>query len=198
MRRFEETAEKERTQRAKRRGAARMGCGKSKAASAPTSLPAGQRVTFGANAVQAEQNLISSSSDGAAAIATPGRGRGGVGAESLRDRPALQTTAEAAVVGGRAASGTGGSGEGSGAAIQSGKHASASWDLPANRSTLPPVKLRGGKPADFASMVPTFEARLELSLEDVTGPIDPQQVQKPPTPRTALSPGVTLVSVLDA
>ena len=45
-----------------------------------------------------------------------------------------------------------------------------------------------GKLGAFASMVPMMEAQLERSLEDVTGPIDPQQVQNPPAPRTALSP----------
>ena len=47
---------------------------------------------------------------------------------------------------------------------------------------------RGGKLGAFASMVPMLEAQLERSLEDVTGPIDPQQVQKPPAPRIALVP----------
>ena len=59
---------------------------------------------------------------------------------------------------------------------------------PANRPTLPPVELRGGKFGASISMVPMMEAQLELRLEDVTGPIDPQQVQKPPAPRTALLP----------
>jgi len=105
----------------------------------------------------------------------------------LRDRPALQTTSEAApaegmphtvVVEGRASGGTGGSGESSGAALRPGTHAPGSGHQPANRPTLPPVELRGGKLGDFASMVRTIEAQLERSLEDVTGPIDPQQVQK--------------------
>ena len=47
---------------------------------------------------------------------------------------------------------------------------------------------RGGKLGAFASMVPMLEAQLERSLEDVTGPIDPQQVHKPPAPRTTLPP----------
>ena len=66
-------AEEERTQRARRRGAASMGCGQSKDGSAPTSLPAeqaGERVASGAIAVQAEPQPISSSSDGAPAPAT--------------------------------------------------------------------------------------------------------------------------------
>ena len=48
--------------------------------------------------------------------------------------------------------------------------------------------LPGSKIGTFASMVPMMEAQLERSLEDITGPIDPQQVQKPPAPRTALLP----------
>jgi hypothetical protein len=137
--------------------------------------------------------MISSSSDGARATATvdtafdAGRREGDAGAESLRDRPALQTTPEAApatgsprtvVAEGRAPGGTSGSGERSGAALQPGNHAPGSGRQPANRPTLPPVQLRGGKFGDCASMVPTMEAQLERSLEDVTGPIDLQQVLK--------------------
>jgi hypothetical protein len=47
--------------------------------------------------------------------------------------------------------------------------------------------LPGSKVGTFASMVPMQEAQLERSLEDITGPIDPQQVHKPPAPRTNLS-----------
>ena len=50
------------------------------------------------------------------------------------------------------------------------------------------AELRGGKFGASTSMVRMEEAQLERSLEDVTGPIDPQQVRKPPAPRTALSP----------
>jgi len=52
----------------------------------------------------------------------------------------------------------------------------------------PAAELRGVKLGTFASMVPTMQAQLDRSLEDVTGPIDPRQVQKPPAPRTALPP----------
>ena len=55
---------------------------------------------------------------------------------------------------------------------------SGSGHQPANRPTLPPVELRGGKLGNFAGMVRTIEAHLERSLEDVTGPIDSQQVHK--------------------
>jgi hypothetical protein len=48
--------------------------------------------------------------------------------------------------------------------------------------------LPGSKIGTFASLVPMKEAQLEQSLEDITGPIDPQQVHKPPAPRTTLSP----------
>jgi len=50
------------------------------------------------------------------------------------------------------------------------------------------AELPGSKIGTFASMVPMIEAQLERSLEDITGPIDPQQVHKPPAPRTTLSP----------
>jgi hypothetical protein len=38
------------------------------------------------------------------------------------------------------------------------------------------AELRGVKLGTFASMVPTMQAQLGRSLEDITGPIDPQQV----------------------
>ena len=139
------------------------------------------------------QLIFTSASDVAPATATldtaldAGRGGGGAGAESLRDRPALQTTSEAApavgsprtvVAEGRASGGTGGSGESSGAALRPGEHAPGAGHQPANRPMLPPVEHRGGKLGGFAGMVRTSEAQLERSLEDVTGPIDPRQVQK--------------------
>jgi hypothetical protein len=46
-------------------------------------------------------------------------------------------------------------------------------------------ELRGGKLGASTGMVRTAEAQLERSLEDITGPMDPQQVQTPPPPRTA-------------
>ena len=49
---------------------------------------------------------------------------------------------------------------------------------------LPPVELRGGKFGASTSMVPMLEAQLERSLEDITGPIDPQQVHNPPAHRS--------------
>ena len=50
------------------------------------------------------------------------------------------------------------------------------------------AELPGSKIGAFASMVPMMKAQLERSLEDITGPIDPQQVHKHPAPRTTLSP----------
>ena len=52
------------------------------------------------------------------------------------------------------------------------------------------AELPGSKIGAFASMVPMMEAQLERSLEDFTGPIDPQQVHKPPAPRTTLSSAI--------
>jgi hypothetical protein len=172
-----------------------MGCGQSKAESAtpPPGSQAGGQDASGAIAVQAELQPISSSSDGAPAAATPDTAvdadSGGqeAGSKSLRDQPVLQTTSEAApaaggartvVVEGRASGGTGGSGETSGAALRPGNHAPGSGHQPANRPTLPPAELRGGKLGDSASMVRTIEAQVERSLEDITKPIDPQQVHK--------------------
>ena len=48
------------------------------------------------------------------------------------------------------------------------------------------AELPGSKIGTFASMVPMLEAQLERSLEDITGPIDPQQVHKPPAPCATL------------
>ena len=59
---------------------------------------------------------------------------------------------------------------------------------PTSRPTLPPVELRGGKFCASTSMMRTVDAQLGRRLEDITGPIDPQQVQKPPSSRSALSP----------
>jgi len=59
---------------------------------------------------------------------------------------------------------------------------------PANRPTLPPVELRGGKLGASTRMVHMMAAQLELQLEDITGPIDAQQVHRPAAPHAALSP----------
>jgi hypothetical protein len=50
------------------------------------------------------------------------------------------------------------------------------------------AELPGSKIGTFASMVSMMEAQLELSLEDITGPIDLQKVHELPAPRTTLSP----------
>ena len=61
-------------------------------------------------------------------------------------------------------------------------------DSPSRAQASERAELPGSKLGTFASMVPMKKARLEQSLEDITGPIDPQQVHKAPTPRTTLSP----------
>jgi len=134
-----------------------MGCGKSKEACAVAPLPARQAADRVAQLIPA---------DPAPAAATLGVGH--AGAESSRDQPA---TVEAG-----AASGT------DGAASPPVKHAPGSGHPPSHRPTLPPpVEARGGKLGAFASMVRTMphvvDTQLERSLEDVTGPIDPQQVR---------------------
>ncbi|KAJ1492477.1 hypothetical protein T484DRAFT_1770736, partial [Baffinella frigidus] len=138
-----------------------MGCGKSKEARAVAPLIPADR----------------------APTATPGGGE-----ESSRDQPHVLTMADASsarpravVAEGRAACATYSSGEGSGAALPPGTQAPGSGHPPAHRPTLPPpVEAHGRKLGAFASMVRTMplvvEAQLERSLEDVTGPIDPQQV----------------------
>ena len=178
---------------------------------------AGEWVAAGAIAVEAEPQLISADEEAAAEAGGEGRAQqeeeeetvaqkmsGEEGGQAVSasgsgdgDDPALPTTAETApsaarphpvVVEFKAVRDTDGSGGGSSAALPPSTHAPASMHPPAHRPTLLPVELRGGKISAFESMVPMMEAQLLWSLEDVTGPIDPQQVQKPPAPRTALSP----------
>jgi len=197
-----------------------MGCGQSKAARAVAPLRASkvrERDVAGAVEVEAEPPLISSDSapaeselDEAAATkraekkkaAQKAEEEGAVSAfgSGEGDDPARKTTAEeapsaagplAVVVEGKAASGIDGSGGGSGAALL--QHAPASVHPPAHRPTLPPAETprRLCKPGNFASMVRTIDARLERSLEDVTGPIDPQQVHQSSL-SSHRSPGITL------
>ncbi|KAJ1495377.1 hypothetical protein T484DRAFT_1762493, partial [Baffinella frigidus] len=159
-----------------------MGCGQSKVAGAvaPEGEATAARQKEGAEAVarqragegaRAQKKAEEEEKDAVSAAGSEGG-----------DLPAVNTAAEAwarpsaIVVEGKAASGTDGSGGGSSAALPPGKHAPASVHLPAHRPTLPPVELRGGKLGASTGMVRTAEAQLERSLEDITGPMDPQQV----------------------